>query len=118
MKANVTEPKERIIQYQQTIYLCANGNHDCNSVYLWHGKWYCGTCLKAAVRKAGGSSQDVYNCMSAWSGCDPKFKAQAFRRASPLQRMTPRNKLPKQPRIRTEYCETCESTHKVGFCPL
>src|SRR5437016_881129 len=115
------QPKEHVIEFRQTVYLCANGEHDSYRVYLWRGKWCCRTCLKVAVRQAGGTSRDVNGCASPWANCSPAFRAEDVRDAAPMQRITPCNDLPKKlehTQIRKEFCDGCGGTHRVGECPL
>src|SRR5690348_2052042 len=93
-----TEPKEREIEYREIVYLCANGEHDSRSVYLWRGNWYCCECLKRAIRSAGGTSHDVYGCASGYAG--PAFRATAHRRSKGIMRISTANELPKKSALR------------------
>jgi len=117
-----SEPKEQVIEYRETVFLCANSGHDARSVYLWRGNWYCSDCLKRTVGANGATGEEARSCSSSWYTVGrPEFRAEAVKRAAPMQRVTPRNDLPKKPKrgkAEPEFCEYCETNHEIGCCPL
>ena len=116
-----SEPKTRVIEYRETVFCCANGEHDARVVYFWR-KWYCTPCLKAAIRAAGGTSTEVYNCLFPYDEkLRSEFRPTAVRRAEKITRITPRYDLPKltngrNRKAKAEFCENCETNHLPGLC--
>jgi hypothetical protein len=66
-----SEPKTRILHYEEQVYVCEGCAADARRVYLWRGRWRCLPCFKLAARAAGATP----NLFSL----DPAFGAEGWR---------------------------------------
>jgi hypothetical protein len=101
-------PKRRMLKFEKESFLCENGNHDCGAVHLYRGQWFCGVCLKDAVRRDGGTSLECYAAVQ---------KAERHMYAGNMRCTTPTVPRPSKPRpVKKIFDPDCEWCGGTGWC--
>jgi hypothetical protein len=57
----MTNPKTKIVQYQQTVFICSCCAAESRSVYRHNEQWYCLTCLQELGKTHGIRVNSFYD---------------------------------------------------------
>jgi hypothetical protein len=83
----MSDPRTKIIRYQETVFICSCCDAEARSIYCHGGRWYCLPCLKELGNKVGIRVHSFY---------DPQKFIEDHRLARRVTRTEPPRKAAKQ----------------------
>jgi len=56
-----SEPKTRILHFEEQVFICVRCDCDCRRVYLHERQWSCLPCVRDILKQQGASNVEIFS---------------------------------------------------------